>query len=151
MQGRNFLLLLSFWTENILKLKKDQEVFVCINIYPSLSNLPRSSNFLNSKNQPFHATQDELKASVFLFEHARLHGKDPVPTVHPGRVSEDSVHTAARLSAFRVPHSREPRPTVMERITVRVQLREGRKDKCFAFTEQSRHPGKEVEDGSVTR
>lgn len=71
--------------------------------YIPLSNLPRSTNFLNSKNQPFHATQNKLKASVFLFEHARLHGKDPVPTVHPGRVSEDSVHTAARLYAFRVP------------------------------------------------
>lgn len=33
MQEKTFLLLLSFWTENILKLKKDQEVFVCINIY----------------------------------------------------------------------------------------------------------------------
>lgn len=62
MQGKKtqktFLLLLSFWTETVLKLKKDQEVFVCINIYSSLSNLPRSTNFLNSKNQPFHATRN---------------------------------------------------------------------------------------------
>lgn len=53
-----FLLLLSFRTENILKLKKDQEVFICINIYSSLSNLPRNTNFLNSKTQPFRATRN---------------------------------------------------------------------------------------------
>lgn len=42
---KTFLLLLSFWTENILKLKKDQEIFICINIYSSLSNLPRNTTF----------------------------------------------------------------------------------------------------------
>lgn len=41
---KTFLLLLSFWTENIVKLKKDQDVFVCINIYSSLSNLRLKQN-----------------------------------------------------------------------------------------------------------
>ena len=40
---------------------------------------------------------------------------------------------------------------VAEQIAVRVRLREGRKDAYFAFTEQSRHPGKEAEYWSVTR
>ena len=81
---KTFSLLLSFWTENIFKLKKDQEVFICINMYPSLSDLPRSTNFLNSKNQSaISCNRNQLKASVLLFEHSRLHGKDPVKMIYP--------------------------------------------------------------------
>lgn len=59
MQEKTFLLLLSFWTENILKLEKDQEVFICINIY-----LPHCVTYLEIqtlqvlKYQPFHATRN---------------------------------------------------------------------------------------------
>lgn len=57
MQGRHFYCCLVFGLKYV-KLKKDQEVFICINIYSLLCNLPRNTNFSNSEIQPFHATRN---------------------------------------------------------------------------------------------
>lgn len=57
MQGKHFYCCLVFGLKYV-KFKKDQEVFICINIYSLLCNLPRNTNFSNSEIQPFHATRN---------------------------------------------------------------------------------------------
>lgn len=134
MQEKTFLLLLSFWTENILKLEKDQEVFICINIY-----LPHCVTYLEIqtlqvlKYQPFHATRNQLKASIFLFEHSRLHGKDPVKMIYPVKflktlyIQKCSFYTVCLVLSF-VLHTRNNQDTkVMKQTTVHVHLRKFKK------------------------